>query len=47
MFFGSVSARDCLTLQNWSKRMKAVVNISTIGKRQNTRSFGRPEGTKG
>mgnify|MGYP003317294665 FL=1 len=45
MFFGSVSARD---LPDFTKLVeanaKAVVNISTIGKRQNTRSFGRPRG---
>ena len=45
MFFGSVSAKE---LPDFTKLVeanaKAVVNISTIGKRQNTRSFGRPRG---
>ena len=45
MFFGSVSAKE---LPDFTKLVeanaKAVVNISTIGKRQSTRSFGRPRG---
>ena len=45
MFFGSVSAKD---LPDFTKLVdanaKAVVNISTIGKRQSARSFGRPRG---
>ena len=45
MFLGSVSAKD---LPDFTKLVeanaKAVVNISTIGKKQSARSFGRPGG---
>ena len=45
VFFGSVSAKE---LPDFTKLVeanaKAVVNISTIGKRQSARSFGRPRG---
>ena len=45
MFLGSVSAKD---LPDFTKLVeanaKAVVNISTIGKKQGARSFGRPRG---